>query len=95
MCGAFAEKGELALLKVFFPDEAARIEQLTAIARANGFSWEWDEEPPESFFESRNGQLALDGFEGHAHLCTSCDYRMSANRRTIHDATHEGAEQRA
>jgi hypothetical protein len=89
LCGAFAEKGELALLEVFFPEEHARIMTLAAEAAKNGFTWQWDEQPPETFFESRRGQMALEGFEGHAHLCTSCDYRQSAKRRTAHDVTHE------
>jgi len=84
LCGAMAERGEKAILDVFFPDEAVRIDKLTDIAKENGFTWEWDQEPPASFLESRKGQLALEGFEGQAHLCTSCDARMSANRRTDH-----------
>jgi 3'-phosphoadenosine 5'-phosphosulfate sulfotransferase (PAPS reductase)/FAD synthetase len=88
-CGGFAEKGELAILEVFFPDEYAQIMAIAKEAAKNGFTWQWDEEPPESFFASRQGQMALEGFEGHAHLCTSCDYRMSANRRTTHDTAQE------
>lgn len=80
LCGAFAEKGELALLQVFFPDEYERITRLTEDVKANGFPWEWDEEPPESFYESRKGQMAFDGFEGYAHLCSSCDFRSSRRK---------------
>jgi 3'-phosphoadenosine 5'-phosphosulfate sulfotransferase (PAPS reductase)/FAD synthetase len=85
LCGAFAEEGEKAILDVFFPEEAARIDRLTQVTKANGFSWEWDQEPPQSYFQTKKGQLTLEGFEGQAHLCTSCDARVSAKRRAAHD----------
>ncbi len=89
LCGAFAEEGEKAILDFFFPEETARIDRLTEVAKANGFFWEWDQEPPSSYFETKKGQLTLEGFEGQAHLCASCDARLSASRRAAHDITHE------
>lgn len=46
LCGAFAKKGELAELKFFYPEAAARIEKLQERVKAAGFSWGWEEQPP-------------------------------------------------
>lgn len=46
LCGAFAHKGELAEIKLWYPETAARIEQLQEEVKAAGHSWEWEEKPP-------------------------------------------------
>jgi 3'-phosphoadenosine 5'-phosphosulfate sulfotransferase (PAPS reductase)/FAD synthetase len=56
LCGAFAKKGELAILAVSFPHVAKRIMDLQAQV-ASAFPWGWEDEgPPVWWRESRAGQ---------------------------------------
>lgn len=43
LCGAYAKKGELQELKIWFPDVAARICALEVKVRAAGFDWGWED----------------------------------------------------
>lgn len=66
LCGAFAHKGELDEIEMWFPDVAADIRALEAEVEAAGqkhckWGWGWDRELRPS---TKSGQL-----------CTSCDYR--------------------
>ncbi len=46
LCGAYAHKGELALIKQVCPETHARIIALQEKVFAAGHSWGWEEEPP-------------------------------------------------
>lgn len=46
LCGAFAHKGEKALIKLVCPETHARIERLEREVRACGFEWGWEGHPP-------------------------------------------------
>ena len=53
LCGAFAHKGELALIRLVSPRTADRIEALQKEVIAAGFPWGWEESPP-SWWIARN-----------------------------------------
>lgn len=42
LCGAFAQKGELSELRIWFPDVADRIERITENVRAAGHKKDWE-----------------------------------------------------
>lgn len=65
LCGAFAEKGELALIDIFFPETSKCILELQKKVRQAGFPWNWGEKPPQWFQEVKAGQKFLP-------LCSSC-----------------------
>lgn len=46
LCGAFAHKGEKALIRLVCPKTADRIERLEAEVRAAGHDWGWEDRPP-------------------------------------------------
>ncbi len=46
LCGAFAQPGELAELRLWFPHVAAEIDRLSEIAKAAGKHAKWGERPP-------------------------------------------------
>lgn len=46
LCGAFAYKGELDMVRLVCPATAARIESLAITARDAGHNWPWDGRPP-------------------------------------------------
>ena len=67
-CGAFAQQGEIDLIRQHAPDVAAEIERLTAIASECGKHCTWGTRPP------RSGKtIAASG-----PLCSSCDQRLAA-----------------
>ena len=72
LCGAYAQKGELALIRAFFPETGAYLKTLERKVKAKGFPWGWDEAPPPWFRTITQGQLPLPGF---TRLCSSCDAR--------------------
>lgn len=66
LCGAFAKKGELAELRMFYPDVAKRIDDLAERVRAAGHDWGWEDQPTKK--KKFNGTEVEDQF-----LCTSCN----------------------
>lgn len=69
LCGAYARKGELDELALWFPKVAAEIRELQKEVRAAGFPWDWEDGPPKWFVEKRKGQEMLFDME---MLCQSC-----------------------
>lgn len=79
LCGAFAKHGELAELKIWFPDVAKRIEDLEHEV-ASKWPWRWEDPgPPQWFKEKKHGQTFMPGFEEMAMqqpLCRKCNLAM-------------------
>lgn len=46
LCGAFAKKGELRELEMWFPETARQIKALEVEVRAAGHQWGWEDVPP-------------------------------------------------
>jgi 3'-phosphoadenosine 5'-phosphosulfate sulfotransferase (PAPS reductase)/FAD synthetase len=46
LCGAYAKKGELEVLKKFYPSVAAQIESISERVKEKGFTWGWDDVKP-------------------------------------------------
>lgn len=65
LCGAFASKGELAIVKRVCPLTAARIERLQVEAREAGHEWGWEDRPP----RDRDDNLTIDMFQP---MCRNC-----------------------
>ena len=70
LCGAFAHKGELQEIEVFYPSVGRRLRALQKQVQAAGFPWGWEEEPPRYYTEMKRGQWCLPGFSA---LCSSCE----------------------
>lgn len=70
LCGAYADKGDFEMLRMFYPIEAARIQKLRdeVISR---FPWEWDEEPPAWFRKVKAGQRFIG--DEFMPLCWQCE----------------------
>lgn len=82
LCGAFAEKGELAELALW-PDTRPMYDEIVALekeVRAAGFPWGWEEGPPDWFMEKKRGQEFLLDYDSDEpqHLCWSCNKRHTA-----------------
>lgn len=65
LCGAFASKGELAIVRRVCPETAARIERLQIEAAQAGHHWGWEERPP----RDRDDKLTIDMFQP---MCRNC-----------------------
>lgn len=84
LCGAFAQRGELEMLRMFYPTEYARIKALQDEV-AGQFPWGWDETPPEWFIKIRHGQMPIEVVANDEHhrltgekfmpLCWACARR--------------------
>lgn len=79
LCGAFAERGELAELKLWFPDTAKIIEDLEREV-FDKFPWGWEDGPPEWEMDERRGQPHLFDMP----LCHRCNlnYETKKNQKT-------------
>lgn len=75
LCGAYADKGELELLHIFFPEEYSRIKKLQDKV-IQKFPWGYDEQPPNWWTNYKNGQEFLG--DEFMPLCWSCDRRFLA-----------------
>jgi 3'-phosphoadenosine 5'-phosphosulfate sulfotransferase (PAPS reductase)/FAD synthetase len=63
LCGAFADKGELAVVRMVCPEVAARIERLQEQVRFTSHPWGWEEQPP----KERSDKRTIDMF-----MCRGC-----------------------
>jgi len=89
LCGAFAHKGELAEIEMWFPDVGRHIRDLEKKVRDAGFPWGWEEGPPEWWVKKKNADKAgqEDAFDrerdevlegaGFQPLCAACNKRAS------------------
>lgn len=68
LCGAFAHKGELAMVRTVCPRTAQRIEDLQERVRAAGHAWGWEEYPPETKV-ARKAKAS----KHHHPLCVGCE----------------------
>jgi 3'-phosphoadenosine 5'-phosphosulfate sulfotransferase (PAPS reductase)/FAD synthetase len=73
LCGAFREKGDLEIMRIFFPREAERITRLQEQVQAR-FPWAWDDAAPEWFSGYKAGQQFLG--DEFMPLCWSCERRQ-------------------
>lgn len=67
LCGCFAKPGELKEIRAWFPDVAARLDQLAAQAKRAGVHYRWGVAEPIQYKQKRRGFNQL-GME----LCASC-----------------------
>lgn len=76
LCGAFAKPGELAEVKLWFPDVAKRIEDLQKEV-AEKWPWKWEDNgPPKWFRQKQQGQtfmLDYDKLAQEQPLCRKCN----------------------
>lgn len=77
LCGAYAHKGELKEIEMWFPEVAHQIHQLEREVGDAGFPWRWEEQPPKWFKESKRGQAFLCEMKVDMTMCQSCDKRYS------------------
>jgi 3'-phosphoadenosine 5'-phosphosulfate sulfotransferase (PAPS reductase)/FAD synthetase len=69
LCGAYAHKGELAEIKLWFPETGSYIESLERKVRAAGHNWGWEEPPPLVRIDKHPDQRGLFDMP----LCTNCE----------------------
>lgn len=70
LCGAYAHKGDMASLEIFYPEAANRIKALQKIV-TKYHPWNWEEEPPKWISQYRAGQKFLG--DGFMPLCWACE----------------------
>lgn len=75
LCGAYADRGELELLHIFFPVEYEQIKALQDKVMQK-FPWRWDEKPPTWWGKYQAGQQFLG--DDFMPLCWSCERRVTA-----------------
>lgn len=69
LCGSFAHKGEISLIRQVEPETADYIEELQKKVMEK-FPWGWEDTPPEWYHKERKGQVNL--FHG-AKFCRGCE----------------------
>jgi len=69
-CGAYGSPGELEEMRLWYPDDAEKIDILAARIR-DRFAWKWGESPPSSAYPPDPCQTEL-------RLCASCEARNAA-----------------
>lgn len=72
LCGAYASKGEKALVRTIDPDVADRIDRLEQECLARGFTWGWEGSPPKG---GRNPDQNMMSFEP---MCVDCNKKGRA-----------------
>lgn len=65
LCGAYAKKGELAELEMWYPETAAEIRQLERDAKAAGHDWKWEDRPPKKSRKKKSEPVNM--------MCVGCD----------------------
>jgi 3'-phosphoadenosine 5'-phosphosulfate sulfotransferase (PAPS reductase)/FAD synthetase len=82
LCGAFAHKGELAEIDMWFPEVAEGIRAIEKRVRDAGFPWGWEEQPPSWWTDRKKAKASgqEDAFEAEAnaeieYLCMGCHAR--------------------
>lgn len=74
LCGAYAQKGELASIRLIEPETADRIEALTKRVWDAGWKWSWEDQPSKYLIREKHGQQNL-----FQPLCVGCNkkgYKM-------------------
>lgn len=66
LCGAYAQRGELDLVRKVDPEVAARIDRLQAQCLERGFTWGWEGHPPKGGFNPDQGTF-------FHPLCGTCE----------------------
>ncbi len=82
LCGAFASPGELAELKVWFPEVVKRITDLEQEV-ADKFPWGWEDKPPVWFQEKKQGQTFMFDYDKLAQeqpLCRKCNLNQRVSQ---------------
>jgi 3'-phosphoadenosine 5'-phosphosulfate sulfotransferase (PAPS reductase)/FAD synthetase len=73
LCGAYARKGELEEIGLWYPRTAERIRRIEREVEAAGKPWKWEDAgPPEWYEEMRQGQMFLDDAMMPMPLCSDC-----------------------
>lgn len=74
LCGAYARRGELDEIALWYPKTADRIKRLEKEVEASGYPWKWEDPgPPGWFTEMRHGQEFLD--DDFFPLCADCAHK--------------------
>lgn len=82
LCGAFAQKGELEEIRLWYPKVAERIDKIQAKV-CEKYPWGWEDGPPKWWLDKREAELAgqSDAFSGdfdhvegelRQYLCAGC-----------------------
>lgn len=71
LCGAFAGKSELDIVRIIEPETADYIEALQAKVWDSGHHWLWHEKPHATLINEKHGQIPLIEREA-AFLCVGC-----------------------
>lgn len=73
LCGAYAKRGELDEIALWYPKTAERIREIEREVKESGHPWGWEDPGPPSWFtEMKNGQAFLD--DDYFPLCTACGH---------------------
>ena len=73
LCGAFAHKGELKEIELWYPKTAEYIKSIEEKVRAAGFPWGWEEQPPKGWGSTLRDTSGRISKEKREMLCTSCN----------------------
>lgn len=71
LCGAFGSPAELEEIRLWYPDDAEKIDVLREKMR-DRWNWSWGEHPPAKAF------AGADEAQGELHLCVSCEAKKVA-----------------
>lgn len=75
LCGAFAHKGELAEIDLWFPKTAKYIRDLECRVKAAGHCWGWEQQPPKGKGKTLRDPSGRIKAEKRQELCTTCIHR--------------------
>jgi 3'-phosphoadenosine 5'-phosphosulfate sulfotransferase (PAPS reductase)/FAD synthetase len=85
LCGAFAHKGELKELALWFPEDAENIRRIEKKVFAAGFPWGWEEAPPKWWGDRAKAKKfgQWDALDAEAEdeiqrLCMACNKRAES-----------------
>jgi len=71
LCGAFASKGEKALVRLIDPEVAERIDSLERECLAKGFTWGWEGAPPKGGYNPDQSFFDFDTTD--QPMCVDCN----------------------
>lgn len=82
LCGAYAHKGELDEIGLWFPEVKKRIQELETQVNQAGYPWKWEQSPPKWYMKVKKGHQFLPGLEPVIEniLCASCKLNPGNNQ---------------
>jgi len=91
LCGAFAHKGELAEIEMWYPESAAEIKRIQQRVIDAGFPWGWEDQPP-AWWSNKKRAEKIGQYDAFAN---ELDDAIEETKQMLCMACHKKVEDKA